>query len=134
MSPPFPFPPFSMYRVLLFVLYYLSLYQEKNKLTLICSEIIWRTTRNDIYIYIYKMHMYSDIFSHIFISQVTTMGTGRQRSTKYRDMEPVKQLSNSSLKVFFRQSSLKMVKHEVGILILGQNYILCGHSVVHFSV
>ena len=37
------------------------------------------------------------------------------------------QLSNLSLKGFF-PDSMKMVKYEDGMLILGQNYIFCGKS------
>ena len=38
-----------------------------------------------------------------------------------------------SLKVFSRQLSMKLVKCEDEMLILGQNYIFWGHNVIHFS-
>ena len=43
------------------------------------------------------------------------------------------QLSNLSLKVFYKQFSLLMVRHEDGVLILCQNYIFHGHSAVNCS-
>ena len=43
-------------------------------------------------------------------------------------------LSNWSLGVFAKQFSIKIVKYERGILILGQNDVFCGHHVVNFSV
>ena len=46
----------------------------------------------------------------------------------------VTELSNRCLRVFDKQFSIKIVKYEDGILILGQNVIFCGHNVVHFSV
>ena len=42
--------------------------------------------------------------------------------------------SNWSLRVFFKPFSIKIVKYEDGMLILGQNKIFCGHNVVNFSV
>ena len=36
--------------------------------------------------------------------------------------------------VFSKQFSIKIVKYEDGMLILGQNDIFCGHNVVNFSV
>ena len=38
------------------------------------------------------------------------------------------------LRVFSKQFSIKIVKYEDGMLVLGQNDIFCGHHVVNFSV
>ena len=38
------------------------------------------------------------------------------------------------MRVFSKQFIIKIVKYEDGMLILGQNVILCGHNVVIFSV
>ena len=43
------------------------------------------------------------------------------------------QLSNLGLKVFSRQLSIKVMRYENGMLILGHNYIFFCHSVVRFS-
>ena len=43
-------------------------------------------------------------------------------------------MSNWSLRVFSKQFSVKIVKYEDGMLILGQNDIFCGHNVVNYSV
>ena len=44
------------------------------------------------------------------------------------------QLSNWSLIVFSKQFSIKIVKYEDGMLILGQNDIFSGHNVVNISI
>ena len=49
-------------------------------------------------------------------------------------MTAVTQLSNRSLRVFSKQFSIKIVKYEGGMLILGQNDIFCGHNIINFSV
>ena len=44
------------------------------------------------------------------------------------------QLSHRSLRVFSKQFSIKIVKNEDGMLILGQTDIFCGYNEVNFSV
>ena len=51
-----------------------------------------------------------------------------------KNLTDVTQLSNRSLRVFSEQFSIKIVTYEDEMLILGQNDILCGYSVVNFSV
>ena len=52
-----------------------------------------------------------------------------------KNLTDVTQLSNRSLRVFSKQFSIKIVKYEDGMLILGQNYIFCSYNVVtNFSV
>ena len=43
-------------------------------------------------------------------------------------------MSSWSLRVFVRQFSIKIVKYEDGMLILGQNDIFCDQNVVNYSV
>ena len=49
-------------------------------------------------------------------------------------MTAVNWLSNWGLRVFCQQFSIKIVKYEERMLILGQNDIFCGHNVMNFSV
>ena len=51
-----------------------------------------------------------------------------------RNLTAVRQLSNLSLKVFFRQLGMKMLKYENQKLILGQIFTFCAPNVVNFSV
>ena len=51
-----------------------------------------------------------------------------------RNLTAVRQLSNLSLKVFFRQLGMKMLKYENQKLILGQIFTFCAPNVVNLSV
>ena len=64
--------------------------------------------------------------SSVGISQVVL------KINKVKNLTGVTWLSNWSLKVFYKQFSIKIVKYEDGMLILGQNDIFCCHNV--FSV
>ena len=49
-----------------------------------------------------------------------------------KNLTAVRQLSNLSLKVFFRHLGMKMLKYENKMLILDRNYTFCAPNVVIF--
>ena len=51
-----------------------------------------------------------------------------------KNLTAVTWLLNRSLRVLSKQLSIKIVKYEDGMLILGQNDVFCGHNVVNFSL
>ena len=87
----------------------------------------------EFFAYLWVILLYSSLESRL-IPAVLEFGPVKLFGKLIRSI--ILQLSHScqnrSLRVFSKQFNIKIVKYEDGMLILGQNYVFCGHNVVNF--